>query len=411
MVVPPPDLEQAKALARNGEVDVRRALAARSDLPPELLYFLAQDKDAGVRTAAAANPSLPHKADRLLSQDEASEVRAAVAGKLAGGWHTDARQHHRHMLFQLSRDDVLRVRHAIAETLKARTDAPYELIGALARDTAALVAQPVLEFSPMLSDQDLIAIIADGAGDDRLSAIARRRDLAMAVSDALVETGSVAAITNLLRNSRAQIREATIDRIIDRSSGVSSWQEALVDRDGLTRQATLRLAGVLADHLIGRLLDRHKADDQLSRNLHQAVSTRLERFMLAPSGNRGDDMMALQVRLAELRVQQDAGQLDETAVLAAMLSQDRSFVIAALALLAKLPLPVVLSIIHSQSAKPVCALAWKAGLLAATAVELQRRIARVAEVEIIRPGIDGGYPLSATTMDWQIELFHSEQAS
>lgn len=405
----PPDLAAAKDQAQHGDDSVRAALASRSDLPPELLYFLAQDRAVAVRCAAAANPNLPNKANRLLAEDEEPEVRRVIAGKLARRWGPTATALHRRTLVQLSRDDVLRVRHAIAEALKESSEAPYELIADLARDTAALVAQPVLEFSPLLSEQDLVGLIAAGAGDEHLAAIARRRDLGVTVSDALVESGCVTAITHLLSNNRAQIREATIDRLIDGAATVPSWQQALVDRDGLSHGATLRLAGVLADHLLARLMTRHEYDQRMSAHLREAVGKRLQEFLLGPSGNRGDDRRTLELRMKQLRVQRDAGQLDDTAILAALLSQDRHFVVAALSLLAKLPLATILSIASSQSGKALCALAWKAGLQPSTAVELQRRLGRLAEADIVMPTAGGDYPLSATTMAWQITLFETEK--
>ncbi len=403
------DLAEAKRQAQHGDDDARATLASRTDLPPELLYFLARDRATTVRRAAAANPTLPDKASRLLAEDEEPEVRRAVASKLAQRWQPTANSLHRRTLIQLGRDDVLRVRHAIAEALKDSNEAPYELIADLARDTAALVAQPVLEFSPLLSEQDLVGLIAAGAGDDHLSAIARRRDLGTVVSDALVESGCVAAITHLLSNNRAQIREATIDRLIDGAAAVPSWQQALVNRDGLSYDATLRLAAVLADHLLSRLVARHEHDLRMSADLQAALGKRLQEFMLGPSGNRGDDRRLLEMRKTQLREQRDAGQLDDTAVLAALLSQDRHFVVAALSLLAGLPLTTVLGIASSQSGKTLCALAWKAGLHPTTAVELQRRLGRLPEVDILNPTVDGDYPLSVTTMDWQISLFDTEK--
>ena len=41
--------DEAKQLVRHDDPSVRRELAERDDIKPELLYFLAEDKDAQVR--------------------------------------------------------------------------------------------------------------------------------------------------------------------------------------------------------------------------------------------------------------------------------------------------------------------------------------------------------------------------
>ena len=47
--------EQARDLLDHPEVEVRRALAERGDLEPEILFFLARDSDTIVRRSIAAN--------------------------------------------------------------------------------------------------------------------------------------------------------------------------------------------------------------------------------------------------------------------------------------------------------------------------------------------------------------------
>lgn len=405
MIVAPDDYEEAKAVARRGPVAERMLLAGRTDLPPELLYFLAQDAESSVRAAVAANPKLPQKADRFLGADLAPEVRQALARKMAQRQGAALSDQTREMLGRLARDQALRVRQVIAEALKARLDAPHELIASLARDVELLVSQPVLEHSPRLTDCDLIDIIRSGASEGALTAIARRQHLVGDVTDALVETGNVAAIGQLLRNNRAQIREDTIDRVIDRAPAVPSWQEALVDRPGLSRHATLRLATVIADHLLDRLTQRHAVNPALARDLREVVQRRLEDGMMTPFAQSGDEPAGLEARLAHVQAQHEAGKLDDASLLAAIASQDRGFVTCAVAVLTGLPLSKVVEVLRSQNAKAICALVWKAGLGAGVAAEIQQRVAKLSARDILYPTTAGGYSMSAAAMEWQLELF------
>jgi hypothetical protein len=62
---------------------VRRALAERADLKPEILYYLAEDSDAEVRKAVAKNHASPRQTDVLLANDDDADVRGDLAGKIA----------------------------------------------------------------------------------------------------------------------------------------------------------------------------------------------------------------------------------------------------------------------------------------------------------------------------------------
>lgn len=405
MGVAPNDYEDAKSAARHGTAVERTILAGRSDLPPELLYFLAREGEPPVRAAAAANAALPHKAERFLAEDDQPEVRQALARKLAERDGPALTEQSREILGRLARDQAVRVRQVISEALKARLDAPAELIASLARDLDLLVSQPVLEHSPLLSDADLIDIIRGGASEGALTAIARRQHLVGDVTDALVDTGNVAAIGQLLRNTKAQIREETIDRLIDRAPGEPTWQEALVDRQGLSRHATLRLATVIADHLLDRLTRRHAVNPELARDLREVVQRRLEQGMMTPFAQANDEMSGLEARLAHVQAQHAAGHLDDASLLAAIATQDRGFVLCAVSVLTGLPLSKVLEVLRSQNAKAICALVWKAGLGAGVAAEIQQRISKLPARDILYPSTAGGYPMSAAAMEWQLELF------
>ena len=146
--------EQARDLLDHPEVTVRRALAERTDLEPEILFFLARDSDTVVRRSIAANAMTPDKASLLLAADDDADVRSDLAdrlGKLLPGlsgidqekaWRTIHQ-----VLILLARDQLPRVRRALSEALKSVPNAPHDVVFTLATDTEATVATPVLEFS------------------------------------------------------------------------------------------------------------------------------------------------------------------------------------------------------------------------------------------------------------------------
>src|SRR3546814_7264381 len=123
-----------------------------------------------------------------------------------------------------SRDKATRVRQILGEALKWVAGARPAVIRQLARDAEDVVACPVHEFSPLLSDEDLLEIIASSGLSSRLCAIARRSSLGETISDAIVLRNDRPAVSALLANGSAQIREETLDRLIEATAQKTAWK-------------------------------------------------------------------------------------------------------------------------------------------------------------------------------------------
>ena len=307
------------------------------------------------------------------------------------------------MLEILVRDQVTRVRQVIAETLKDVADVPPEIIRLLARDCEIVVAGPVLEFSPLLNEGDLLAIIAEAPVAGALAAIARRAGVAAPVAEAIGASPDVDAVAALLANPSAQIREETLDRLVDRAPGVTAWHEPLVKRPRLSTAIARKLAGFVADHLLRLLSDRRDLDPATAREVAAVVKRRLAdeppaAAVAAPPAKSGE------AGLERARRMKQQGKLGEAAVLNAA-DQDRAFARAALAVLAELPLEVIDRVLGAHSPKGVTALAWKSGLGMRAAHKLQLKLGQIAPGAALKPREDGGYPLSAEAMQWQLDFF------
>jgi len=70
-------------------------------------------------------------------------------------------------------DAALRVRISLAEAVKNLPDGPRDIVLRLAHDPAVMVCEPVILFSPMLTEEDLVALIATRTEQQFAS---RRRD-------------------------------------------------------------------------------------------------------------------------------------------------------------------------------------------------------------------------------------------
>jgi len=410
----PPSISygEARELAAHDAAAVRTALAQRSDIRPEILYYLADDPSEDVRRAIAENATTPAHAHPILARDKCDDVRIGLARNLgdavpdpAGDIAEKARQSTAEALDTLARDQIARVRQVLAETLKDVAHAPADVINLLARDSDIGVAGPVLEHSTVLSDEDLLRIIGEVPVDGGLDAISRRQGVGGEVADAIVATDNVGAIAELLANDSAQIREQTLDNIIDRAPEHQAWHEPLVKRPQLPPRGVTRLAQFVADSLLDVLHRRQDLDDETLSAVKEEVHRRLEGGGMDAAVGAGAEFLEKDVPVELAGRLKQAGRLDTDIVVKALQASDFSFVLAALAVRSGLGEPVVKRICASRSPKGVVSLAWKSGLPMSVAVQLQQRLARISPADVLTAGDQPGYPLSDDEMSWQIEFF------
>ncbi len=390
-----------RVLEQRGD-ELREELARCQDAEPDVLLFIAKEGNAAARRAVAANPASPAVANRLLATDPEDEVRVELArkiGRLLPNLSSDAREHVRRLTIQtlelLAEDELPRVRQILAEEIKLLDCVPKRVIAKLARDIEC-VSAPILEYSPLLSDADLIEIVTTAQARHALVVVARRSALDASVSDVLAEVMDVPSVAALLENASSHIRQKTIDKIIDHAARIHEWHEPLVMREELSQRAIRRIAGFVCSSLIDRLATRHQLDSDTQVLLRQKLRERMDAEKGAGS--------AASVATARLR----DGTLDENVVMTAAREGQREVVVQALSLLAAMPAETVQRILDTYSAKPVTALVWRAGLSMRAAFRIQTSLLHLPAAELL-PARDGvRFPLSEDEMRWHLSYFGLE---
>ncbi len=399
--------EEARGLARDEALDVRRDLAARSDVEPEILYFLAEDPVPEVRRKIAANKVTPVHADLLLASDDDQDVRGDLAGKiatLAPGLSADEQDKVRHMTYQvlevLARDQATRVRQILSDALKDVADAPPEVIRKLASDAELVVSGPVLQYSPVLTEDDLLEILETNPSSGNLCAVSRRETVPATLADVIIATYDEEAVALLLDNPSAQIREEMLDRIIDRAPDIEPWHEPLIHRPLLPGRAAAKLARFVAHNLLDNLKARQDLEPEVLEEVRQIVEKRLQE---EPPERPQEEKTSAEEALEKVTALKAEGKLDEAVVAEALKSGDREISIAALSALSGLKVAMVRAVITNRSAKGMVAIAWKAGVTAKLAETLQQKLALVAQKEVLKAnGPD--YPLDDDAIEWQLDF-------
>jgi len=205
-----------------------------------------------------------------LLADPAPGRRAKVAQQLAADIDAERLSEAEwKMTFEILRtmaaDAETIVRQAVATSLKQSKHLPHDVALALANDDAK-VAQPVLESSPVLTDQDLMAVLAEGNGTKQV-AIARRPEVSAEVAAAVIDTGNAAAVTTLVGNEGAELTEDLMQRTIDRYSRFETVKAAMVHRSELPVTISERLVALVSDRLKVVLASRHALPADLATDI------------------------------------------------------------------------------------------------------------------------------------------------
>jgi len=401
-----PTYEKAKEIAASGDVEARRDLATHDDLEPELLYFFATDDSPEVRREVAGNDGSPLQADVILARDEDLDVRSELArkiGRLIPTLTDEENERLTEMAMEvleiLAHDEFTQVRAIIAEEIKLLTHVPKEIVVDLARDIEEIVAAPILEYSPLLSEHELMQIIAGGVQGGALAAVSRRNGVSGLIAEAVVATRDEPAVKALLENQTSVISDKTLDSVGVAAPDMPDWHRPLVERANLSLKTIRRIATFVSAALVERLIARNDLAAGIEEDLRQSVRERIERGELESTE---PDLEPADERAKKLH---EMGKLDEEAIEAAIEKNDVAFVRHALQFMSGLPPDTVSKMLKSNSGKAVVALAWKAGLNMSMAESIQRRVARVQPKSMLTDPGTGDFPMSEEDMDWYLSYF------
>src|SRR5918993_589361 len=120
------------------------------------------------------------------------------------------------VILRLARDLEFKARVELSERLAAVPNAPLKVVRDLAFDQDIKVAGPVLERSPRLEEDDLVAIAHD-RGQDHLFALSRRATLSERITDILVDRGDQRVVRSVADNDGARFSERGFSQLMKRA--------------------------------------------------------------------------------------------------------------------------------------------------------------------------------------------------
>lgn len=400
-----PAYDECKRILLEESAKKKAALANSQGVPPEILYFLSSDKDHKVRCAVARNPDTPIQADVILSKDKEVQVRLALSEKLSQllpDLRPDQNEKVTEMAYEilqtLAVDQDKQVRMALANSVKSLDTVPKSIAMTLAEDPEDDVALPILEFSFLLEDHDLMGLIVGGLRQARLGALASRAELSESLSRAVVETHDKIAIPSLLKNETAEISDEAFDILLKEADSSPKWMDILAVRSAVPESTLMKVARMASGALLQKLKARSGLDESVASEIEKAID---EESAASAENKKKTDEQALEARIEKM---QRDGSLKPKVVMKAVGRKDLEFVSIAMAAIAGVSAAEVRKVFSMGSAKSVLALAWRCDFSIKDAETLQRDLAGIPNNKLLVATNEGSYPLSEDELSWQSDL-------
>jgi uncharacterized protein (DUF2336 family) len=230
---------------------------------------------------------------RSLVKGQSADDRAIAAHKICRhieGGGNDLSPEEREQAYEILRimaaDAAELVRRALAVTLKASPMVPHDVAVRLAKDVDS-VALPILNFSPVFTDQDLCEIVRVG-GPIRQVAIASRPMLSERVTTTIVEHGIEKAVQTACANDNASFAEKTLQTVVERFARSEAVLAAVAYRQALPLAVTEKLINVVSDQLRDHLINHHALTPQVALQIAMGSRERATIDLVDQAGRTPD---------------------------------------------------------------------------------------------------------------------------
>lgn len=291
-----------------------------------------------------------------LQDNRSDETRAEIAAKIAGELGSAALSDAERViiddiLHQLMRDTAVRVRESLAKSLAHNPDVPHDVAMTLAADLEE-IAIPILQNSPVLTDEDLVEIIKSGE-DGKQSAVARRDTVPAKVANAIIDSDNADAVSMLVGNDGAQLDEQAFDKVLDKYADNDAIKDPMARRAILPVTVSERLISMVSDQLREHIISNQLLQDSLADDL---LTDSRERATVALIGDQEseDQIRGLVGQLNK------SGRLTATLMLRAACAGQMRFVEEGLAMRADMTWEHAWELLHTAGARGIEALCARA---------------------------------------------------
>ena len=281
-----------------------------------------------------------------------------AAAKISGDYakeilSNEERQLAEEILQLMAGDAEVRVRQALSSNLKDYPGLAHDIAHSLANDVAS-VSLPVLRYSSVLTDADLMEIVRT-QGAAKQVAVAQRGTVSEPVAEALVQTRDEDVVSALVSNQGAEISEDAMQKVLDEFGENERVNQPMARRTRLPVGVAERLVTLVSDTLKDHLLTHHQLPTEIATELVMQSRERATLGLLLPDS----DAMDVQRLVSQLH---ESGRLTPSIILRALCMGDLDFFEVSTAIRAQVPLGSARALIHDEGPLGLTAIIVRASL-------------------------------------------------
>mgnify|MGYP003624844553 FL=1 len=215
--------------------------------------------------------SVAHRVCRRIALDVLSDREKAFADEIMG---------------ILAEDSADLVRRTLSVTLRNSPVLPRAIALKLAQDIEA-VAIPVLQDSPVFTDEDLIELVL-AVTAAKQAAIANRETLSITLTEVISEHGAVEAVRAASRNEGAEYSDKAFDDTLRRFGQDEIVQTGLIKREFIPTHIAEKMVSLVSGQLFDLLVNRHELPAQMAIDLAGSARERATIDLVEQAGRTHD---------------------------------------------------------------------------------------------------------------------------
>lgn len=251
-----------------------------------------------VGKARDLNMKLTQKDVDMLLANPSVDVRSETAKKVSVQYKeetlTDKEKQIAEDIFRLISNDVeIQVREELSDSLKTCSFLPHDIVEKIIQDVAS-VAMPMIQYSDVLTERDLVEIVKSH-DEDKQIAVASRKQVPDKVSEVLIDEAPQAPVIILVSNYGASISEFAYNRLLERFENDETIQRPLLMRPKVPVNVLEKLITKVSDELKRQLLTRRDLPAQLITSL--VSQTREKAILTLSEASTEEDVRTLVIHL------------------------------------------------------------------------------------------------------------------
>jgi uncharacterized protein (DUF2336 family) len=207
--------------------------------------------DMGRLAQLAANPQDTTREEIYLAVTSLYRVQGAHLNATERGLMQE-------ILRRLTGDVEMAIRIALAERLAEDPNAPHDLILLLADDRIE-VARPIILRSPLLSDDDIVKLIAE-CDVAHQEAAAARPNIGVPVTEVLANSEVESVLVTLVRNATAKISAHAYEMLVEKSRQITSLQDPLAHRTDMPRELATKMCAWVSDAIKSYIVQNYTVE-------------------------------------------------------------------------------------------------------------------------------------------------------